>query len=148
MATFRLTPSQVGIENVNLKVTDDHNGNVLDVRDAFAFTAIVAITETGSPSAGAADLIVDIMTRDGVTETFSHTIDTGIDIQTNGLKEGVVWGHGLTARAVCIGGTAGTISTTPEILNNVDFMRLNLKASTANNGTTCTGSVTLLLEKA
>lgn len=146
MATFRLSPSEVGIENVDLTNTDDHNGTVLDVRDAFSFTAIVAITETGAPTLGAADLIVDIMTRDGATETFSHTIDTGIDIQTNGLKEAVVWGHGVTARAVSTG-TAGTISGTPDILANVDFMRLNLKASTANNGTTCTGSVTLLLEK-
>ena len=146
MATRRLTPAELGIDAVNLKVTTDNNSNLLDVRNAFAFTAIVDIAETGSPSAGAADLIVDIMTSDGVTETFSHTIDTGIDIQTNGLKETITWGHGLTA-AVVSSGTAGTLSTTPSVLANVDFMRLNLKASAANNGTTCTGSVTLILEE-
>lgn len=146
MATVRYEPSEVGIENVDLTVTTDNNGTVLDVREAFAFTAIIEITETGSPTLGAADLIVDIMSRDGLTETFSHTLDTGIDIQTNGLKEAVVWGHGVTAQAVSTG-TAGTISATPDVLSNIDFMRLNLKASTANNGTTCTGSVTLLLEK-
>lgn len=147
MGTRRLTPAELGIENVNLKVTTDNNSVVLDVREAFAFTAIVEITETGAPGNGVADLIVDIMQERGsTTETFSHTIDTGIDIQTNGLVETVAWGHGLTA-AIVSSGTAGTLSTQPAVLANIDFMRLNLKASTANDGTTCTGSVTLLLEQ-
>jgi len=146
MATFRRSPAEVGINAVNLKVTTDNNGNLLDVRRAFAFTAIVDIAETGSPGNGVADLIVDIMSADGATETFSHTIDTGIDIQTNGLKETITWGHGLTA-AIVSSGTKGTVSTTPSVLANVDYMRLNLKASTANDGTTCTGSVTLITEE-
>lgn len=146
MGTRRLEPVELGIEDVNLKVTTDNNSNTIDVRKAFSFTAIVDIIETGSPSTGVADLIVDIMTSDGATETTSHAIDVGIDIQTNGLKETIAWGHGLTAAAISTG-TKGTISTTPSVLANVDYMRLNLKASTANNGTTCTGSVTLLIEE-
>lgn len=144
--TQRLTPTELGIEDVNLKVTTDNNSNVIDVRQVSSFTAVIDITETGSPTAGVADLIVDIMTRDGATETTSHAIDVGIDLQTNGLKETVAWGRGITAAAISTG-TKGTISTTPDVLANVDFMRLNLKASTANDGTTCTGSVTLILEE-
>lgn len=146
MGTRRLTPFELGIEAVNLKVTTDNNSIVIDVREDFAFTAIVDIVETGSPSNGVADLIVDIMTQDGATETTSHAIVTGIDLQTNGLKETIAWGHGVTAANISTG-TKGTISTTPGILNNVDYMRVNLKASTANDGTTCNGSVTLILER-
>lgn len=147
MGTRRLTPSELGIEDVNLKATTDNNSVVLDVRNAFAWTALVVITETGSPGNGAADLIVDVMeARESTTETFSHTIDTGIDIQTNALTELVTWGHGLSA-ATTSSGTAGTISTTPAVIANADFIRLNLKASTANDGTTCTASVTLWIEE-
>ena len=146
MGTRRLTPTELGIEDVNLKVTTDNNSNTIDVRQAFAFTAVIDITETGTPSVGLADLIVDIMTSDGATETTSHAIYTGMDLQTSGLKDTVAWGHGITAAAISTG-TAGTISATPGILANVDYMRLNLKASTANDGTTCTGSVTLILEE-
>jgi hypothetical protein len=148
MGTTRRTPTEVGIEDVNLKVTTDNNGNNLDVRKAFAWTAIVDITETGSPTTGAADLIVDIMESvDSSTETTSHTIASGIDIQTNGEKATIVWGHGVVAAAIGTG-TQPTISTTPDVVANADFIRLNLKASTANDGTTCTGSVTLLIEEA
>ena len=119
MGTRRLTPVEVGIEDVNLKVTTDNNSKVFDVRQAFAFTAIIDITETGSPTTGTADLIVDIMTRDGATETLSHAIDVGMDIKVNGLKEAVAWGHGITA-AVISTGTKGTISATPGVLANVD----------------------------
>ena len=147
MGTRRLTPAELGIDGVNLKVTTDNNSNTIDVRNAFAFTAVIDILETGAPANGAASLIVDIMSGPGsTTETTSHAIETAIDIQTNALKETVSWGHGVTAAAISTG-TAGTISTTPGVLNNVDFIRLNLKASVANDGTTCTGSVTLILEE-
>ena len=109
-------------------------------------TTMVTITETGTPTAGAADLIVDVMTKDGVTESFSHTIDTGIDIQTSGLVEKISWGHGITA-AIESSGTKGTISTTPGVVSNVDYMRLNLKASTGHDSTSCTGSVELWIEE-
>ena len=145
MATTRLTPAELGIENVNLKVTTDNKSGRIDVRNAFAFTAVVDITETGAPAAGAANLIVEIVDRANTVLT-SHIVDTGIDIQTNGLKETVSWGHGINAVAISTG-TAGTVTTTPGVISNVDFMRLNLKASTANDGTTCTGSVTLLIEE-
>lgn len=148
MSTRLRLAEEVGIEDANLKVTTANNGTVLDVRDAFAFTAIVDITETGSPGNGAADLIVDIFPDNDSSSTalLSHSIATGIDIQTNGEKATISWGHGLTA--VAIGsGTDPTISLTPAVLANVRFIRLNLQASTANDGTTCTGSVTLLTEE-
>lgn len=146
MGTRRFTPAELGIEDVNLKVTTDNDSITMDMRHAFAWTAVIDITETGSPSNGAADLIVDVMpSMTATTPTFSHSIATGIDIQTNGEQVLVTWGHGLTA--VTVGsGTNPTISTTPAVLANVDFFRLNLKASTANDGTTCTGSVTFLVE--
>lgn len=146
MATRRLTASELGIEAVDLTATDNNRSGVLDVRQAFSWTAIVDITETGSPSEGAADLIVEIVTSDGATINLSHTIASGIDLQTSGERATVVWGHGVSAAAIG-SGTTPTISTTPNIVSNVDFIRLNLKASTAHDGDTCTGSVTLLIEE-
>ena len=46
MGTQRYKALDVGIENVNLKVTTDNNGAILNVKNAWAFTAIVDITET------------------------------------------------------------------------------------------------------
>ena len=148
MPTRYRFPNEVGIEDVSLKVTTANNGNVLDVRDAFAFTAIVDITETGSPANGAADLIVSIFPDNDSTSTAltTHTIASGIDIQTNGEKATISWGHGLSAAAIGTG-TNPTISSTDAVLANARFIRLNLQASTANDGTTCTGSVTLITEE-
>ncbi len=145
MATRTLLPAEVGIDDVDLTVTTANTSNILDVRNGFAFTSIVDITETGTPTAGAADLIVDVMSDGTASATVLYTVSllTGIDIQTSGDRNTVTFGAGVTAQKV----GSGSLSADADVIKVIQFLRLNLKASTAHESTTCTGDVTLLIEE-
>jgi hypothetical protein len=147
MSSRRLTPAELGIENVNLKTAVGAgsiytSSPVLDVRKAFQYTAIIDITETGSPTAGEASFTVNVTDEDGNT-TYDEVLLTAIDTQTNGSQTVVSWGIGKTV----VKEGSGTLGSNLDVLGPIDFMEVVLTVTTANDGTTSTGSVTLLIEE-
>lgn len=145
MGTYIIKPADLGIDNVNLKVTTANNSNIIDVSNAFTFTAIVDITETGTPTTGSGTLTANVMDGSGASASTIYSVDllTGIDIQTNGDRNVVTFGAGVNGAKT----GSGTLGTSIDVLKTVEFLQLNLHAPTANNGTTCTGDVTLIVEQ-
>jgi hypothetical protein len=146
MGSRRLTPAELGIENVNLKTAvgagSIYTSNTLTVRDAFLFTAIIDITETGSPTVGEASFTINVTDSAGTT-TYDEIALTAIDTQTNGSQTVFTWGIG---KAAVVEGS-GTLGSNLDVLGPIDFMEVVLTVTTANDGTTSTGSVTLLIEE-
>ena len=142
MGSRRLSPSELGIEGVNLKTDTNYTSNVLDVREAFVYTVIIDVTETGSPGNGAFSLTIRCTDRDGGT-TYELDAVTAIDSQTNGSQTVFTWGSGNPATLH----GSGTIADNVDILKVFDYMEIELDVTTANDGTTSTADVTLLLEE-
>jgi hypothetical protein len=145
MGTYVIPPADLGIDDVSLKVTTSNTSNIFDVSRAYTFTAIVDITETGTPAAGAASLVANVMDGIGSSASIIYSVDllTGIDIQTNGDQNVVTFGAGVNGAKT----GSGTIGTAIDVLKAVEFLQLDLIATTASDGTTCTGDVTLIVEQ-
>jgi hypothetical protein len=142
MGSRRLTPSELGINGVNLKTDTNYTSNNLDVRDAFVYTVIIDVTETGSPTAGEFSLTIRATDEDG-TAIYELDAVTAITSQTNGGQTVFTWGSG---NAATLNGN-GTIASNVDILKVFEYMEIELDVTTVNDGTTSTAAVTLLLEE-
>jgi hypothetical protein len=142
MGSRRLTPLEIGIETADLQTDANYTSNTLDVREAFVYTVIIDITETGSPSAGEFSLTIRCTDEDGNT-TYEIDAVTAITSETNGGQTIFTWGSGNSAT---LSGN-GTLASNLDVLKVFDFMEIELDVTTINNGTTSTAAVTLLLEE-
>lgn len=142
MATRHLEPAELGIAGVDLKAIagTQHVSRVLDVRNDFAFTAIVSVVNVGGGAAGAVKLTVQVLAKDKTTVLYSVDILTAIGTLTVGTTKNVVtFGYGLTAT---VDGLA-TLEAGAEVLKLMKFIRVVLEVVTANDGTSSAGSVDL-----
>ena len=144
MGTRRLTPLEININDVDLTDTagTQYSSNTLDVREAFVYTVIIDVTETGAPTAGDFKLTIRCTDRDGAT-TYEVDAVTAITSQVDGGQTVFTWGSGNTAT---LQGN-GTVGSNLDVLKVFDFMEVVLEITTANDGTTSTADVTLLLEE-
>jgi len=146
MGSRRLTPLELGIETVDLTAiattTYTSVPSPLDVREAFVYTVIIDVTETGAPTVGDFTLRIRCTDRAGTT-TYELDAVTAITSQTNGGQTIFTWGSG---NAATLSGN-GTLGSNLDVLKVFDFMEIELEVTTANDGTTSTADVTLLLEE-
>lgn len=144
MSSRQLSPLELGIEDADLKATANtkYASGVKDVRHAFAFTAIVDVTEVGGGSNGEAKLTVQVLDKDKTTVLYALDLLTAIDTTTTN-RNVVTFGYGVTPIRV---GTA-TLSTDADILKVAKFVKVILEVTTQADGTSSSGSVNLLIEQ-
>ncbi len=137
------TPFELGIEDVDLTAvaTTQYQSVLLDVRQHFVYTAIVDITETGAPTVGAAKLFVRVISKDTTTVLYPVDLATGITTIVNGQQDVITFGAGVSA--VVFG--SGTVGADAEVFKTAERIRIVLEVTTANDGTTSTATVTLLM---
>ena len=124
----------------------EYSSGVLKMQNAFAFMAIVDITETGAPTVGDAQLLIRLLDKDESTVIYELPLVTGIQTDVNGERLAVTWGYGLTPLHTSVAGGAA-LSGNADILKLATFMKIVLEVTTANDGTTSTADVTLLFEE-
>ena len=108
----------------------------------FCLHRIIDVTETGAPTVGDFTLRIRCTDRAGTT-TYELDAVTAITSQTNGGQTIFTWGSG---NAATLSGN-GTLGSNLDVLKVFDFMEIELEVTTANDGTTSTADVTLLLEE-
>ncbi len=148
MATRHLTAFELGIQAKDLKAvaTTKYESIFVDVDRAYSFMAIIDIAETGAPTVGAAQLLVRLYAKNKTTLIYELALLTGIQTDVDGNRVAVVWGYGVTPfHTDSAGGVA--LSANADILKLGVWMTVVLEVTTANDGTTSTGSVQLLLSE-
>lgn len=138
-----MTAAELGIENVDMEAvaTTQYASGVIRVEQHFVYTAIVDITETGAPTVGDAKLLVQVISKDGSTVLYAVDLATLIDTTVNAQKDVITFGAGVAA--VVFG--SGTVGADAEVFKHAERIKLVLEVTTANDGTTSTASVRLLL---
>lgn len=144
MGTRRLTPLELDIQTADLTAvaSTKYTSIVNDVKQAFVYTVIIDVTETGSPTAGDFKLIIRLTDSAGAT-TYEVDAVTAITSQTNEGQTVFTWGSG---NAATLAGN-GTIGADVEVLKVFDYMEVELEVTTQNDGTTSTADVTFVLEE-
>jgi hypothetical protein len=143
LGSRRLTAAELGIETVDLTDTagTKYSSNTIDVRNSFVYTVVIDVTETGSPSTGDFKLTIRCTDSAGTT-TYEVDAVTAIDSQTSGSQTVFTWGSGTDP--VVTG--SGTLGSNLGVMKVFDYMEVVLEITTANDGTTSTADVILLLE--
>jgi hypothetical protein len=139
-------PLDLGLLDVDMKAVagTQYLSGVLDVRQHFNHLAIITIAETGTPTAGAAKVILQVLSKDQSTVLYEIDLITAIDTQINLAKNILTFGAGLTAKLVNQASAAGTIGADIEIFKLAEYFKIGLEVVTQNDGTTSTASLRLL----
>ena len=140
------SPADLGIKNVDMKAVanTEYPSGFIDVRNSYAFKAIIDVAETGAPTVGAAQFLVRLYANDQSTLIEENALLTGIQTDVDGNRVVATWGYGVSPFHTDSAGGV-TLSANSDILKVARFMKLVLEVTTANDGTTSTASVQLLM---
>ena len=146
MSTKLREPIDLNLRDQDLTVTTTYKSNLIDVRNAFSWTAILEVTETGAAATVGTGKITAYLCDEAGTELLEVDLVTGIDLD-NGQTDAVIWGHGVSAEVFSTA-TAGTLTSNPNILSNARFLKVGFEATVASDaGTSATGSMHLVVEE-
>lgn len=138
MNTSVLEPVALGISGVDLKAAGPFDSGFLDASKFRTFMANVVVDNTGGGSNGAISL--QALIYDEAKANVVATVDIATAIATTADLNGLAcFGRGVAAAVHNL----GTLGTTIGALKAWKWWKLRVKVDTANDGTTCVGSVRL-----
>lgn len=139
---------KTGIDGVNLKAASTYSSEFFDGRQYINLCAILTITETGSPTAGAASIVLDVYDHTKTVVLYSIDLATAIDTKTDGAICMVTFGPGVTASIAGDTGFTGTIGVDADMAKTIGWFKLKVRVDTQNDGTSSTGALVLVGERA
>ena len=144
--TRHVEPLDLGLDHDTVDLTAVANtqyaSGFIDIRQYFIFTAIIDVLETGSPNAGAFKLTLQVLAKDKSTVLWQQDILTAIDSQTNASRTVLLFGAGASA---AVSGS-GTLGADADLFKVGEYIKLVIEVTTANDGTTSTAQLNLLME--
>jgi hypothetical protein len=121
-------------------ITTQYAGLALNVKDGFAYTAILTTSSSGPPTTGLATLRCRVLSQIDQSVLYEIVLATGMPTKVDGGKNVVTWGGGVPA-TVAGGGSVGDA----EVMKIVGILQLVLEVEEQADNTS-TVSIVLQVE--
>ena len=139
MTFHELSPAALGINGADMKAAanTEYTSGILDLRVSTELLVMVTVAETGSPTAGAAQVLFQPVDESDTNLGPQVALATAMSTQVDGQTAKIAMGGGLAATAV--NATVG--ADVDKHMRPLGRGKLILEVTTANNGTTSTASM-------